>query len=430
MTIYTIYIEVETNIYNYQDLYYTMELYRFKPDGSKYYALKSTAKYPLQTNGKTQLHPSLDIQDKEQTSFIMSVMLYRKVGVEFIPLLDKPITNISPLKGFTSKDSLWGRSRNNICYLETTRPTQRAKEGSINTYQLKISCQQRIFIAKQHPIGDPLDPFTKAKVEEELKIRMTRPVPISYKSFQDRLKADRIGYYPNQARAMFCGPAVFFYCLQKDRPDLYQQVIKELWETGETKIGTLIIKPSKGVKQPKNYFNNENNTPYISAIDWISLGSLRDSENNIMKISSPRADWTELWWNYGAAVTMWWILDDWFIKAGATKLFDNISISHSRLQDIVNLNKFINADNHIVTLIGSGMIAEGHPQSKNHWIVWEDKLRVKDTKQEITINTSLDSFVELEMFSWGKVKDGIRKNLTLGEFLKYIYGGMVVSKIP
>lgn len=437
MTIYTIYTEVETNIHNYQDLYYTMELYRFKPDGSKYYALKPTAKYPLQVDGKTQLHPSLDITDKEQTSFILSVMLYRKVGVEFIPLLTNPVTNISPLKGFTSKDSLWGRSRNTICYLETTQPTQRAKEDSINTYQLKISCQQRIFIAKQHPIGDPLDPFTKAKVEEELKIRMTRQLfdfndkkIMETLSFKDSISIRKIRYYPWQDRSMLCGPAAFFYCVQKDRPDLYQQVIKELWETGKTKIGSLVIEPSNGTKNPDKFFYEKTANPKISAIDWITLASLRDTESYFISIDKPTGPLV----NFSSA-TVAGTLEKWFNKAGAETLFDNIVYRrHSNLREICQLNNYINNDYHVVSLISAAMLKGGAEaflgmKFKTHWIVWEGKLRLLDGS-EVTISTNLSEKVKLTLFSWGEVSQQLETNLTLEQFLKHTYGGMVFTKIP
>jgi hypothetical protein len=40
-----------------------------------------------------------------------------------------------------------------------------------------------------------------------------------------------------------CGPAAFFYCLQKDRPDVYAQAARELWRYGKTRIGNLKIEP-------------------------------------------------------------------------------------------------------------------------------------------------------------------------------------------
>ncbi|UYZ82577.1 hypothetical protein MTZ49_08075 [Entomomonas sp. E2T0] len=434
MTIYNISVAIKTNTAP-ENLYYDMELYKTDWSGNETFALRPTGKHPLQADYKTQVHPSLDISDPPETCYILSIDIYRKVGVDYIKMNQDPITAIMPLKGFQTTDKDWGASRE-FEYFETAQDTKKAEDGQVNTYKLNISSKPRIFEAKEHPIGDPLDPFTKQKVEEELKIRMTRPFK-SYiydltKSPQENGKIkdyyDLVGIYPNQAASMFCGPAAFFYCVQKDRPDIYQQVIKELWQSGKTKIGSLKLEADKSVRHPKGFFT-DNGTVKIPAIDWIVMASLRDTENTgLFSINSPSAGF--LWWNWAGAVTMWGVLEKWFKRAGATKKYDNISIAHSNLQDVCNLNKYIGKDTHVVTLIGSGMLAEDNPQLKNHWIVLEGKLKIKDSEEEVTISTPLSSLVELEVFSWGKVKNRIRNGLTLGEFLKYIYGGMVFTKIP
>lgn len=429
MTIYNISAAIKTNTAS-ENLYYDMELYKTDWSGNETYALRPTGKRQLQAGNKTQSHPSLDISDPAETCYILSINLYRKVGVEYIKINQDPMTAIMPLKGFQTTDKDWGASRE-FEYFETAQDTKKAEEGQVNIYKLNISSKPRIFEAKEHPIGDPLDPFTKQKVEDELKIRMTRPVPTSYITLQDHIEADRVRYYPNQDQSMFCGPAALFYCIQQDRPDLYQQIINELWQSGKTKIGSLKMEVDNSVRHPKGFFR-ENGKPKIPAIDWITMASLRDTENTaLFSINSPSAGF--LWWNWAGAVTMWNVLEKWFKKAGASKKYDNISIAHSNLQDICNLNKYINEDTHLVTLIGSGMLAEDNPQFKNHWIVWKDKLKVKNSEEkeeEVTISTPLSSLIALEIFSWGKVENRIRNGLTLGEFLKYIYGGMVFTKIP
>lgn len=141
-------------------------------------------------------------------------------------------------------------------------------------------------MAPEHPVGDPLDPFTRTKVEKQL--------------------SDRLNYlsFPDQNRAMLCGSAAFFYCLQKDRPDLYKQSIIDLWKTGTTKIGSLEITPSMKTRHPKEYFQGD--LEKISAVDWILLASLRDSENSIMNHNSPSDD--------VSAITMWA-----FLKVGLLK---------------------------------------------------------------------------------------------------------------
>ncbi|MBI0032268.1 hypothetical protein H3S75_13615 [Gilliamella sp. B14384G15] len=58
-----------------------------------------------------------------------------------------------------------------------------------------MTFKSRAFEVKEHPAGDPHDPFSKEEVEKGLLLRLAR---------MD---------YPDQDQAMLCGPAAFFYCL-------------------------------------------------------------------------------------------------------------------------------------------------------------------------------------------------------------------------
>ncbi|MFD1259832.1 hypothetical protein [Entomomonas asaccharolytica] len=438
MTIYNISAEIKTNTAP-ENLYYDMELYKADWSGNETFALRRTGKYPLQADNKTQAHPSIDISDPPETSYILSINLYRKVGVEFINMTPEPMTAIVPLKGFQTNDKEWAASRA-FEYFETTQPTQKERNGQVNIFQLNISSKSRVFEAKEHGVGDPLDPFTKQKVEDELKIRMTRPIPPTFQ-FDQLLSLNenqtdpeiqkerrRVLFYPYQDQSMFCGPAAFFYCLQQDRPDIYQQLIKELWESGETKIGALKMEADNSVRHPTKFFR-ENGTPKIPAIDWITMASLRDTENTaLFSINSPSGGF--LWWNWAGAVTLGNVLEKWFKKAGASKKYDNISFSHSNLQAICILNNYISTDHHIVSLIRAGMLIRGKNSiTKDHWIVWEDQLKLMDGTA-ITTDTPLTEIVQLKLFSWGEVDQQLEVNLTLEQFLKHTFGGMVFSKIP
>lgn len=61
-----------------------------------------------------------------------------------------------------------------------------------------------------------------------------------------------------------------------DRPDLYVKCVIDLWENGKAKIKNLSIKPSGNCKKPKSLGDDRNK---INGVDWITLASLRDSEN-------------------------------------------------------------------------------------------------------------------------------------------------------
>lgn len=428
MTIYNVHAEVATNIAP-EKLFYDMALYKQDWNGNKTYALKLTGIQQLQANKKTQRHTSLDISDSSETSYILSLNLYRKVGTDCIKMTEEPMTAIIPLKGFTTTRKKWGVSRK-FEYYESGEQTQEIENNQINTDLLAISNKIGMFEAKEHGRGDPFDPFSRQRIEDELKVRMSRPA-LSHEQIIGLPNKDirrRVLSYPFQNRSMFCGPAAFFYCLQQDRPDIYQQLIKELWASGKTKVGTLKISANKCVRHPKKFFSDEGNYSKISAIDWMSMASLRDITNSLFcSINSPSSGFLK--WNWFLAITLPIGLKKWFRQVGATKKLNNISLVHSSLEEVLALNSYV-SDHHVVSLIRSGMLTRGaNTAFKSHWIVWADQVKLLNGNP-ITSSTSLSEIVQLKLFSWGEVYEQLDLNLTLEQFLKHTFGGLVFTKIP
>lgn len=405
MTIYNIYAKIKTKV-NHEYLMYEMELYKTDNKGNKTYALEPTGLQPLQADKRTLLHPSLDISDPETTSYILLIHLYRKIGDQEHDALPEPMSAIIPLKGFLTNDKKWGVSRE----FEYNEKAEITKYGGENLYRLTIYYKERAFEAKEHPKGDPYDPFTKEKIQNALRSRLMLT------------KTD----LPNQGDASLCGPAAFFYSLLIDRPDLYKQMVKELWESGETKIGQLKIKPGEDCRHPIKFFKLDN-TPKVSPIDWITLASLRDSENIFNDYESPD--------NQAAGVTLASTLISWFEKSSATILHKiktdvfSQAFSHLTLAELCRLNSYISANTHVVVLISANLIDERASEYPNHWIVWTDKLRLLNGS-EITQQTRLTEQVQLELFSWGVVKNHLLANTTLERVLKLTYAAIIVSKIP
>ncbi|OTQ27850.1 hypothetical protein [Gilliamella apicola] len=408
MTIYNIstYIKTKTDP---KYIVYEMELYKIDDKGNKIYALKSTGKQNLQADKRTSVHSSLDISDPENTSYILELNLFHKIGNDEYEVLPEPMTAIIPLKGFLTPDKKWGLSRE-FEYNETTEKTQ---NGHVFIYSIKVSFKSRAFEVKEHPAGDPLDPFSKEEVEKGLLLRLA--------------KVD----YPDQDRSMLCGPAAFFYCLLMDRPDLYKQMVKELWESGKTKIGTLKIEPSSDCRHPTNFFKNEppGYLPKVPAIDWITLASLRDTENSFFDFDSPD--------DQIPGITTAGDLKTWFKKAGAeivyeinTNIVNHITGPKLTLKDLCRLNSYVREDTHVVMLITSRMFDTRVPiATKNHWIVLADKLKLING-HEVTEQTLLTELVELICFSWGSVDNQLLDNTTLADVMKYSYAAFVISKIP
>ncbi len=275
--------------------------------------------------------------------------------------------------------------------------------------------KERVFNDPAHPMGTPRDPFEKSKIHEQIEARLAKAQGGSLKRFHP------ISAYPDQKETSLCGPATFFYALLMDRPDLYAKAITELWETGETTIGQLHIKPSHGACNPKN-FSHGAEGDRIWAIDWITLASLRDSENILFAYDEPD--------DMFSGITLPAGLRKWFKQAGAEILFDNTQFSsHINQNQLSELFQYIRPGTHVATLIGAGMLAANAGQMKNHWVTWEQP--AKTLSGPITPATApSDTISSSKIFSWGELLHQIPAGSTLQTILKYIYGGLVFSKIP
>lgn len=402
MAVYSIYTKIESNV-PADNLLYDLSIYRMDENKKKFYLLPLVSQQSLQSNYETLKHQTVDTDDPLITTYIVEIMLYRKNMLLTQQALKEPFRRLYTLDDLASGKACSEKKRENACYFESSGQTKPANEGD-NTIKLQLTVPERQFIAKEYPIGSTKDPFEKSLFEFELLQRM-----------------DHFDY-PNQGGTSLCGPAAFFYCLLRDRPDIYEQAAKELWQYGTTKIGNLKIIPSKGCKKPRGRFHSGKKINGIKGLDWVTLASLRDSENSIMSYSevSDRA----------AGITFPATLFDWFEKAGYTKIDNKTTLSHSNLEDIIELNNYFKDGYTIVSLISAGMFdrADGDTSWKNHWIVWNDVLRDTGT-QDVTLDTDLNVFVNLDMFSWGEVQKQVLPYKTLAYFLQHTYGALIFKRI-
>ncbi|MBD2810051.1 hypothetical protein ID853_03935 [Xenorhabdus sp. Vera] len=401
MPTYTVQTKIESNV-PVENLLYDLTIYRQDAKGN-FHILLDVFREKLQSNYETQQHVTQVTDDDLSVIYIMQIMLYRKHGSNTIQALQAPFKKMYTLGEFVSGKACSDKKRENACYFESTIETKPVSDGD-NTVELKITIPERSFIAKEYPIGHPHDPFEKNKIESQI---------------QDRLSKRT---YPDQNGASLCGPAAFFYCLQIDRPDIYEQAARELWKYGKTKIGQLEIKPGEGCRHPKGTFYNKYGAR-ISGLDWLTLASLRDSENMIMSYDEVDDE--------VAGITMWGKLTEWFEKAGYEKVFSNVGLSHSNIKDLVTLGDYFKMGYHVVTLISAGMLSDFgdiETSGKNHWVVWEGVIQNHE-KEEITNNSDLNQNVNLNLFSWGEVKQQIKSDKSLDYVLSHIFGGLVFKPL-
>jgi hypothetical protein len=386
MPTYTVSTQIKSNV-PAEKLLYDLIISRQDAEGN-HHILLDVEKAQLQGNYETQKHVTQETDDDLSVIYIMQIMLYRKHGSNTIQALQAPFKKMYTLGEFVEGKACSEKKRENACYFESTIETKPVSEGD-NTVELKITIPERAFIAKEYPTGHKDDPFEKNKIESEIQERLSKR------------------NYPTQGWASLCGPAAFFYCLQMDRPDIYEQAARELWEHGRTKIGQLEIKPGDGCRHPKGTFY-DGKYKKISGLDWITLAGLRDSENMIF--SYDEAD------DRAAGVTMWGKLNEWFEKAGYEKVFDNVGLTHRNMDDLNLLNNYASQGYKVVTLISDTVLSRGRTGGmtyKSHWIVWEG------TTEEV------DGNIELNLFSWGDIYQQIRENTTPDAFINQLFGGLV-----
>lgn len=400
---YNIYTKIESNV-PVLDLFYDLTVYRTDSHGERH-VLLSVIQQPLEPDYKTKVHETSETDDDLSVIYIMEMMLYRKHGGKLISVLPAASKRMYTLGEMASGNAFSKKKRENVCYFETKGQTKPVNSnGDDNIYNVQITCQERPFIAKEYPLGSPDDPFDRRKFENQISLRM------NYSS------------YPNQGRTSLCGPASFFYCLQMDRPDVYKQAANELWLHGKTKIGTLDITPGEGCKHPKGSFYS-GSSERISGLDWITLASLRDSENSIMSYDEVDDE--------VAGITMWGKITEWFEKSGYVKVFSNVGLSRCSIEDVARLSEYADNGFKVVCLISAGMLFDfgsDDTSSKNHWVVWAGALK-NARGQAITKNSRPDEIVNLKLFSWGMVKNQIKPNKDLEYVRKHVFGGVVFKPL-
>lgn len=294
-------------------------------------------------------------------------------------------------------------------YVESTAVTKVVKgDVSKNNFELALN-RNRIFqcIDPGCKPGEAKDPFSKAQIEAGLQSRLNEP-------------------FPDQDFSSLCGAAAYFFCLINLSPSKYKLAVKQLWETGQTKIGELSIQPSQdGCRRVKNFYR-PNGIPKVPPIDWITLASLRESENFKLKLDDPGHE--------VAGITTPMELERWFRKSGfhiaASYPIKMGGYDRYFISDINS--KYAGPDYYIVTLISASLldsgISSGTKLVPDHWIVWTDKLRNLNGQPINESSNTFDTKVTLKMFTWGENRTRLKKELSLYSFDRKVFFALVIKK--
>lgn len=448
MAIYTIQAQIKSNAVC-DKLSYKMKVYRYH-NGQPQYALPLTGTTSFQSGYITQKHQSVDLKDDEAKAlYILELQLYKDNGSGPQQLSGVMGTSIYC---FGSSQEI---QPSYVDYYETSSNTQQSSNGQINLLLNCISKKTRIFETTEHPQGDQYDPFTLEIITALIQKRLPALGGTSQSGQQSKLTLYLLKYssdYPNQGTSSLCGAAAVFYCLQQDRPDLYRQIVLDLWNRGKTSLGDWMIKPSNGCCHPTEYFW-PGGAPKVLPIDWITLASLRDTENTFTSYNSPDDEFS--------GITDASTIQSWFRKLGVDQLNNPVRTissheqknhgykdNYDKFSELAVFNDHIANGKHVLLLINASLLGNDcQTVTANHWIVGVKPLKLASSgiitnSMKLTVSV-LDEEIEFECFSWGKIQTtadfrsnynrnssrSIKVSVTLKEFLSCFYNSMVFNRL-
>lgn len=412
MTIFYPYVLLETNL-SIRLLKYNLYIYNtvknkaespimlkdtmFKKVGDSLYQTKS-----IQIDSK-----KLGLENLRDCVIILNLYRLTTSGKEVLVINRHIIPD--KIESYISPDHAKNKNIPITKYKEAISPTKIVKdEKSPNTLELSLN-RNRIFqcIDPGCRPGESKDPFSKERIEAGLQSRLNEPLP-------------------DQRYTSLCGPAAYFFCLINLSPSKYKLAVKQLWENGQTKIGELDIKPSQdGCRRVENFYLPSGN-PKIPSIDWLTLASLRESENLNLKLKNPSQE--------VAGITTPMELERWFVKSGfhiaATY---PIKMGGYGRDFIASINsKYAGPNYYVVTLISASLLDSGASSGTSifpdHWIVWTDKLRDLSGHPINESSSTYDTKVTLKMFTWGENRSSLRKELSLYSFDRKVFFALVIRK--
>lgn len=205
--------------------------------------------------------------------------------------------------------------------------------------------------------------------------------------------------------------------------------VKQLWESGKANIGKLSIKPfNDGCRRVRNFYSENTGNPKIPPIDWITLASLRESENTVLRLDDPDKE--------VAGITRWEALFSWFEQSNFKGLkkysFQSFTFSAHLIDDI---NKYAGQDYYVVSLISASLLKGGGSSGTqifpDHWIVWTDKLRDTNGNPITASIASKDLYntkVKLKIFSWGDHEQLLKDDILYHDFIKKTFFAFIVKR--
>lgn len=244
-----------------------------------------------------------------------------------------------------------------------------------------------------------------------------------YQQIDDRVKDP---WKIDQKYSSLCGMAALYYAMIKRDPKAYEKLAKELFRTGEYKIGSYVIKPHQ--KALSMYETKPTDPNYksmgMSEIDWIVLATTRSKEslnsqfvyngfeNGDMDMLKA-VNWPDMLTRmckevagYTNAKSFGLSLLSIVNKKGFEEKARDY-VSNSDLLELKTIDQKYNAGHTILLMIDSDMIEDVSSYSpknlttNSHWIVYEGGLTFYDIHGSITTKVEQAEKVFFSIYTWG-----------------------------
>jgi hypothetical protein len=232
-------------------------------------------------------------------------------------------------------------------------------------------------------------------------------------SFFPRLHRDEIGIgllmrianpgILRQGQASLCGPAALLHGVASDQPGQYARFAIDLFENGRAKIGRLLIEPGKAVR---SYLPQ---TGEIHQVDWMTMASIRDSENWFFDYDSVEREF--------AGITLPGELAHWFRLAGYSDIREETNLTSNKGSSTLDDASRLVAQGYRVCMFINSKMLDATEQAKtsmnpDHWVVLRSEVDRSGEK------------VRLKVFTWGTGNYEIPQagTLSLSDFLGNFYG--------
>ncbi|MDA1013047.1 MAG: hypothetical protein O3A00_01180 [Planctomycetota bacterium] len=203
----------------------------------------------------------------------------------------------------------------------------------------------------------------------------------------------------DQGTSSLCGPAALMFSVLRKDAKQYVKYVTSLYDTGQAALGDtfgIFVKPGEDCKK----FTPSND---ISAVDWIALASLRDSENDFLDYQSPK--------DQTAGITSPSILSVWLKQCGFADRKNETNVFFTK--DKANLVEAsdLHKKQHTVCLLCKGdtvkNIKGGVTTVPSHWVVMTRPV------------SFVGDNIALEVFTWGGKRS---LNMPLSTFLSTYFG--------